>query len=176
MINFVKQYVWAIVGAIIAILIGVIITQKFSNLGLELDIQTMESNAAQLESARSAAVTKRLADLSAIKDTHAKQQQEKESEYQKNLKVRSLMVDTERAASSKLRGQLAAITAASGRRPGDTDATAYERAANRLKIVGTLLDEGISLVTESRGIVAGRDGEVDLLLNQIKIDRLACQK
>lgn len=112
--------------------------------------------------------------LAKLSADHAIAQQKKDTEYAKNLKARDTALANERVVANGLRGQLATYTS-SGRRPGELDAPYSVRLEHRLKVVGSLLDESIGLVTEGRGIIATRDAEVDLLLHQIKIDRLACQ-
>lgn len=104
---------------------------------------------------------------------HASAQQSSEDMH--NDKVASLQRDRDRRAADnvRLRDQIAAFTAGD-RRPGESDAAAFKRAADRLQLVGRLLAEGTGLVDEGIGIVKWRDAEVGRLQDQIRIDREAC--
>lgn len=104
---------------------------------------------------------------------HAAETQQKDQEYAKQLTAAKTAGAADRADAVRLRGQLATYTA-SGRRPGETDAAACQRARDRLPRVGELLAEGLELEAESRELIRQRDAEVVLLLGQIGIDRAAC--
>ena len=104
---------------------------------------------------------------------HAADQQQKEEAYATQLAEVKTAGAADRADSLRVRGQLAAY-AAGGRRPGETDAAACQRAQDRLPRIGALLAEGVELEAESRQLIRQRDAEVELLLGQIMTDRTAC--
>lgn len=118
--------------------------------------------------AYSGAITKLMA-------MHATDQQLLENRYAQTLTVLEARRAAAVAENGRLRGTIATYTARD-RRPGETDAAALERAEDRLAVVGALLEEGVSLVIEGGGVVEGRDAEVRRLLDQIALDRQACQK
>ena len=108
-----------------------------------------------------------------LERAHAASTNLKEKEYANRLDQLEIAQRDGAAVAGKLRNQIASY-AARDRRPGETDAVAVERYAGRLEVVGGLLQEGIDLVVEGRDRLGRRDLEVNLLLDQIQIDRTAC--
>lgn len=104
---------------------------------------------------------------------HAAETQQKVEAYESQITAAKTAGAADRADAKRVRGQLAAY-ASGGRRPGETDAVACQRAQDRLPRVGALLAEGVELEAESRELIRQRDAEVTLLLGQIKTDRAAC--
>lgn len=104
---------------------------------------------------------------------HAAETQQKAEAYESQIAAAKTAGAADRADAKRVRGQLAAFTTG-GRRSGETDAAACQRAQDRLPRVGALLAEGIGLEAESRELIRQRDAEVTLLLGQINADRAAC--
>ena len=111
--------------------------------------------------------------LRGLESKHAEDQQKKEESYAAEILAAKTAGAADRADAQRVRSKLAAFTSAATR-PGETDATACQRAQDRLPRVGALLAEGISLEAESRKLIRQRDAEVTLLLGQIQVDRAAC--
>lgn len=112
-------------------------------------------------------------ELRAKESQHAAETQQKVEAYESQITAAKTAGAADRADAKRVRGQLAAY-ASGGRRPGETDAVACQRAQDRLPRVGALLAEGVELEAESRELIRQRDAEVTLLLGQIKTDRAAC--
>lgn len=104
---------------------------------------------------------------------HAADQQQKDETYATKIHDLQATGAANRADAQRLRSRLATFTS-SDRQPGETDAAACQRARDRLPRVGDLLAEGVELEAESRAIIQRRDAEVGRLLDQIRIDRVAC--
>lgn len=104
---------------------------------------------------------------------HARQTQELTDDFEKQISALRNARAADAATAGRLRDQIAEF-AAGGRRAGDTDAVACQRAGDRLRTVGGLLGEGADLVIEGRQIIQRRDAEVNRLLRQIETDRAAC--
>lgn len=114
--------------------------------------------------------------IAAIGQQHAVEQQLLEESYAKRIKSLEDQRRADIAATVRLRDIIAAY-AAPGRSGGaETDAAAIQRAADRLNTLAGLLQEGVELVVEGRGIVERRDAEVARLIDQITIDRKACSR
>lgn len=111
--------------------------------------------------------------LRGLESKHAEDQQKKGEAYAAEILAAKTAGAADRADAQRVRSKLAAFTSAATR-PGETDATACQRAQDRLPRVGALLAEGVSLEAESRELIRQRDAEVELLLGQIRIDRAAC--
>lgn len=105
---------------------------------------------------------------------HARDQQDQDNHYAAAREAWVARVAADAALAGSLRDKLAAYTKGGGRRAGDSDAVAYQRAADRLQIVAGLLAEGQGLVVEGIGVVERRDLEVMRLIDQIAVDRRAC--
>lgn len=123
--------------------------------------------------AREAAAREHAEEKAALAAQHAQSQQTLEDTYAKRIADLESRRGSDARELDRLRGTVAAY-AATGRRPGETDAAALERANHRLATLGQLLDEGVQLVVESRQLVERRDAEVSRLLEQIKLDRQVC--
>lgn len=113
------------------------------------------------------------ASRAALQAEHAAAQQQKDEDYAKRIAALDGARRVDAAAAGRLRDKLAAYTSGRGR-AGETDATACERARDRLPVVGGLLAEGVELEAESRAVILRRDAEVTRLLEQIQADRKAC--
>lgn len=161
---------WLAIAALVAF-VGV---QQVRIAGYQADIATVKGERDQDRAALAQAALDHKAAIDKLEDDHAAAQQLKENEYAADAKKREAARLAAVAESGRLRGKLAAY-ANSGVRAGETDAAAYQRAADRLNVVSGLLDESIDLVTEGRSIIEQRDSEVANLLRQIKIDRAACE-
>lgn len=165
-------YLYTIGGLALALVVGlgiqeVRIAGARAHLALE---QKARSDETSLRASAALVHTGRLAQLGA---DHAAATQTKENENAE--KIRKLEADkrSSDANADRLRNKLASF-AASGARAGETCTAALERTADRLGVVSGLLSESIGLVTEGRQIIDRRDIEVGGLLQQIKIDRAAC--
>ncbi len=135
---------------------------------------------AQEQSARSADNSQRAAlalehavAIGKLQSQHAADQQQKDETYVQKLHNLQTAGAVDRADAQRLRGKLATFTSGAVQ-PGETDAAAGQRARDRLPHVGALLAEGVELEAESRAIIQRRDAEVGRLLDQIRIDRVAC--
>lgn len=163
---------WVYAAVIAALLAAVGVQQiRVANGATELAQEKQARSDEKAERAQMALNhTRSIAKLQA---DHAFNQQVKEQDYAAKQKK----LAAARAADAVIVGELRdtiAVFAAGDRRPGEPDAVALQRARDRLEIVGGLLAEGVGLVTEGKGIIAGRDAEVVRLLDQIQIDRIAC--
>jgi hypothetical protein len=110
----------------------------------------------------------------AIAATHATNQQELTDAFNKKLRLAQDAVNERSALVGRLRAQLASYTTLD-RTSGAPDAAVIQRAADRLQAVGTLLAEGVELAAEGAAVVQRRDAEVAALVEQVRVDRLACQ-
>lgn len=108
-----------------------------------------------------------------LQSKHAADQLQKDDDYAKQIKLLTHTGDVERATAQRLRDKIATFTSG-GSQSGETDASAGQRARDRLPVVGALLAESVELEAESRAIIQRRDAEVARLLEQITIDRAAC--
>lgn len=173
LLSFAQGYVWWIVGIAFAAVLALAGVQTVRLADTKADLANEKTVRIAETNSRLQAALDHKAAISKLEAAHAAAQQLKENEYVAN-KAR---LESERLAAvadaGRLRSKLAAFTA-SGIRPGEAIASAYQRAADRLQVVGGLLDESIDLEAESRSIIKRRDAEVDLLLNQIRTDRQAC--
>jgi hypothetical protein len=108
-----------------------------------------------------------------LKATHAAAEKESEKRYETKLHALETARTADAADNQRLR-RIIANYSAGGRQPGDSDAIAYQRAADRLKVIGALLEEGAGLLDEGLAVIGSRDAEIGRLLDQIQIDRAAC--
>lgn len=157
-------------GAALVTVIGV---QQVRVANLKTDVATLEQVAARDDAARQKAARLDADEKRALQAQHAAQQQENTDAF--TIKLTALQAARAADASTVvgLRRDLASY-AARGGRAGETDAARASRAEDRLAALAGLLDQGIGLVGESRGVVGQRDAEVAVLLQQIHIDRRAC--
>lgn len=109
-----------------------------------------------------------------IAATHATNQQELTDAFNKKLRLAQDAVNERSALVGRLRGQLASYTTLD-RTSGAPDAVIIERATHRLATLGGLFDEGLGLVAEGAAHLERRDAEVAALVEQVRVDRLACQ-
>lgn len=114
------------------------------------------------------------AEKAAVAAEHAANQQGLTDDFQKRLLLAQDERNRRDVLIGRLRAQIATFTTIS-REPGDTDASVIERATDRLQAVGGLLASGAELVAEGAGIVRRRDAEVAALVEQVRVDRAACQ-
>ncbi len=170
------QAYWVAIGVLSLAVAG----QQLRISGMKGNVATAESNLATEKAARKTETAERTElaleytlKLAAQQSEHAKNTQLKENGYVEKIKL----LEAERRAGAvtadRLRDRIATY-AASDRRPGETDAAAVQRYANRLGVVSGLLSESVELVTEGRAILGQRDAEITRLLDQIGIDRAAC--
>lgn len=140
-----------------------------------LDAQTVKTTLATEREDRQRVAGEHAAAIAALGAQHATDQQTKEDSYAKQLADLEKARLTDAAVAGGLRNTIKAYAAASAQRPGEADATASQRARDQLSVVANLLGEGADLVVEGRGVIQRRDAEVGRLLQQIEIDRAACQ-
>lgn len=141
---------------------------------LRAEVATLEADAAKGLAAQQQAARVHEEKIAEREREHAAGQQRKEDEYAKEKELLARQRDSERAAAVRLRDQLAAATAR--RSPGGgADTAASERDADRLAELGRLAGEGVELVSEARSLLRERDGQVARLLDQITLDRQACE-
>lgn len=170
MTNLIPDWAYWIAIGTLAATVGV---QQVRVANVETDI-AQEQKARSDETARrtQAALGHTIA-IGRLQSEHAAAQQLSEERYANLNKTLDDERRADAAATVRLRDKLAAYTS-SDRRPGETDAAAGERTADRLEALGSMVREGVDLLAEARGIIGRRDGEVARLLDQIKIDRAAC--
>ena len=170
------QAYWIAIAGLVALL-GV---QQIRVAGAHADLATARTALAQAELERGKETLARTdlaleygKKISALQIEHATNQQKTEEKYA--AKIEGLEADRTAgvATAMRLRDRIAGY-AARDRRPGETDAAAGQRFADRLETVSGLLAESVDLVVEGRDIIGRRDAEVGRLLEQIQIDRLAC--
>lgn len=104
---------------------------------------------------------------------HARAQAEKEASYEQDLNRQLAARAADRRELDRLRVAIKAY-ANRGRTETGVDAPARVGEEDRLDRLAGLLEEGVELVVESRGVVERRDAEVKRLLDQIALDRTAC--
>lgn len=169
-INFIPDWVYWLVIAALAAVVGV---QQIRVADRDVELAQAQTARSNETAAREKVARDATANIASLQAQHAHDQQLTENGYAS--KIQKLENDKRAgdALTGRLRGKLATF-AASGRAPGETDAVALERAADRLGIVAGLLSESVDLVAESRSVVERRDLEVGRLLDQIKLDRAAC--
>lgn len=171
------QLYWVAIGAL-TIAVG---AQTWRLASAKSDVATAKVELREEQAARSKETAARAMAaanhgllISKMEHEHAAAQQRLEKQNAEKLTE----METRRLADQRtvtgLREQLATY-AAGNRRPGETDAAALERYQHRLGVVGGLLGESLDLLVEGRGIVERRDAEVGRLLDQVRIDRLACE-
>lgn len=170
---------WAY-GAVIALLVAAVAAQQIRVSGLRADVatagslvQTERAGRAQDNADRLAAALDHTKKINELQAAHAASQQTTEDGYAAKIKL----LEGDKRAGAAIAGRLRdtiATYAASGGAPGETDAAAIERYADRLGVVSGLLVESVDLVTEGRDVIKQRDIEVGRLLDQIRIDRMAC--
>jgi hypothetical protein len=169
-INIIPSWAyWLAIGALTA---GVG-AQQVRVANLKTDLAT-EGRARATESAkRTQLALDHTVAIGKLQSQHAADQQQKDDKYAQQLHNLQAAGAVARADAQRLRGKLATFTSGAVQ-TGETDATAGQRARDRLPLVGALLAEGVELEAESRGIIQRRDAEVGHLADQIRIDRAAC--
>lgn len=109
-----------------------------------------------------------------VQSAHAAGQLEKEQEYAQERQRQADARAADRRERDRLRDTIRTY-AAGGRAAGAVDAAPAVDQADRLDRLAALLDEGVELALEGRGVVERRDAEVKRLLGQIGLDRAACE-
>lgn len=131
-----------------------------------LDMRTMQLDAERTANELSIERTK-------AQTAHAAGQQEKEQEYAKERQRQIAARADDQRELGRLRNAIKTYAAGGGSTSG-VDAPAGVSQEDRLDRLAALLDEGVGLALEGRGVVERRDAEVKRLLGQIAIDRQAC--
>lgn len=111
--------------------------------------------------------------LSTREREHAKEQQDKDSKYAKDILALKSSNTLRAADNERLRKQLDTFSSGSNK-AGESDADFCQRARNRLPFIGQLLGEAQGLLGEGQGIIEQRAVEIDRLKDQITNDRKAC--
>lgn len=143
---------------------------------LKLDLANEQKAASDLRADRERVAREHAARIADIQATHALQQQAQENEYEEKLNDLGRRNNAGAAESKRLRKLVQTYAAAAScSRGGGSGPAADQRAADRTSVLAGLLEEGIGLVVEGRGVVERRDAEVKRLLDQIATDRAACQ-
>lgn len=170
------QVYWAAI-AVLTLAVG---GQQLRVANLKADVATagntlsLERTARSTErTARATAALAHTTAVAALQFEHSKQTQLKENDHAAKIKELEAGKRADAATAGRLRDRINSYSA-SDRRPGETDAAAVQRYADRLGIVSRLLGESVDLVVESRAVIGQRDIEVGRLLAQIQIDRVAC--
>lgn len=158
---------------LLAVALAVIGLQYVHTADLTTDLAEARQAASDERAVRALAAEQHATDMRELQAKHAVDQQSLENQYAKNVTELAARLAAGLAENSRLRGTIATYTAPD-RRPGETDAAALERAENRLAVVGALLEQGVGLLIEGRGVVEGRDAEVKRLLDQVALDRATC--
>ena len=104
---------------------------------------------------------------------HARGQAEQEHAYAEERQRQAAARTADRRELDRLRNAIQTY-AASGGATGGVDAAAGVGQDDRLVRLAGLLEEGVGLALEGRGVVERRDAEVKRLLDQIALDRSAC--
>ena len=156
-----------LVALAIAILFGGAQTVRLSSAQKTL-AETVAVHARQRADAEAAAREAELANHRAAL-AHAEQQQTIVAQYETKLRA---ITDARRADSEQLarvRKSLAEY-ASGGRLPAESDSDAVRRLADRVVVLGRLLEEGAGLVDASVELVERRDAEVTLLRDLLTND------
>lgn len=179
MIKFDVIPTWTYLVAI-GLLVAGLGAQEIRVSGLKTEVADKETALQREYAARAKETAKRFEvamahgeTIKRLQSEHATAQQLSENTHAAKIKELEAGRRADAALAGRLRGTIATFTARD-RRPGETDAAAVDRYADRLAVVGGLLTEGVDLVAEGRAVVGQRDAEVARLLEQIQIDRAAC--
>lgn len=160
----------------IAVLVGALAFMGWQHTriaDLKTDLAEARQAASDERAVRALAASAHVSAMNKLQAKHATDQQSLENQYAKNIADLAARRAADLAENGRLRGTIATYTA-SDRRPGETDTAALERAEDRLAVVGQLLEQGVGLLIEGRGVVEGRDAEVKRLLDQVALDRQMC--
>lgn len=171
LLKLIPDWAYWVAIAALAAAVGV---QQVRVANLKADVAQVEKARDGETAARERAAREHADKLRDLQARHAEEQQQKETDYETKLAKLEKDKRADAAVAGQLRDKLAAFAARS-QQPGETDTAAVERYANRLGIVSGLLAESIDLVTEGRSVIERRDAEVGRLLEQINLDRSACQ-
>lgn len=173
MTSVAQAKVWISIVSALA-LVSLFAWQQGRVVKLESEIKEVNLQHAEEKTLRTAEALAHTTKLREIEAMHAADQQTREDEHAKEKRTLEVQRATESASAGRLRQQLAAATARS-REPSDADPASCERDQSRLETLGTLAGEGVELLAEGQGLVRERDLQIGRLLDQIKIDRAACQ-
>lgn len=102
---------------------------------------------------------------------HATKQQEITHAFNQKLRIRDARDRDAATVTAGLQRDIAAYAAGGSGEQSGSDRQACRAEADRAVKLGALLAEGVELVTESQGVIAGRDAEVVFLLNLIQNDQ-----
>lgn len=154
-------------------LIALSSVQAIEVASLKADLADAKAETSRLEADAERLARELSLERSKTQAAHARGQQEKENEYAQELKRQLVARAVDRRELDRLRGTIKTY-AAGGGAPGGVDAAAGVSDQDRLDRLAELLDEGVELALEGRGVVEKRDAEVKRLLDQIALDRAAC--
>lgn len=169
-----KEY-WdeALLVVVVAVVLGYAGVKTLQVSALRVDLAEAKQQASDLQ-ARSERLAREVTDLK-VKNlaAHAAGQQEKEKEYAQALQQQAAARAADRHELSRLRNTIHAY--ARGTASGGSATAAPVSDQDRLDRLADLLDEGVELAQEGRGVVERRDAEVKRLLDQIGLDRSVCE-
>lgn len=169
-----KEY-WdeALLVVAVAVVLGYAGVKTLQVAALRVDLAEAKQQAADLQ-VRSERLAREVTDLK-VKNlsAHAAGQQEKEKEYAQALQQQAAARAADRHELSRLRNTI--HTYARGAASGGSATAAPVSDQDRLDRLADLLDEGVELAQEGRGVVERRDAEVKRLLDQIGLDRSVCE-
>ncbi|ABX36089.1 hypothetical protein Daci_3453 [Delftia acidovorans SPH-1] len=165
-----RYWHWVVIGLL------VLLAQQLHlrNLGLQRNLADAGRQAAELTASRESAARAHETQLAKREQQHAADQQTKEENYAKDKESLGRQLVAEQRTAGRLRDQLAYATAR-GRSGDPTDAVACQRTFDRLEALGGLAGEGVELLVEGRGLLQQRDLDVQRLLDQVTLDRQACE-
>ena len=169
-----KEY-WdeALLVVVVAVVLGYAGVKTLQVAALRVALAEAKQQAADLQ-AEGERLARVVTDLK-VKNlaAHAAGQQEKEKEYAEALQQQAAARAADRNELSRLRNTIHAY--ARGAAPGGSATAAPVSDQDRLDRLAGLLDEGVELAQEGRGVVERRDAEVTRLLGQIAVDRAVCE-
>lgn len=170
LLGFMSPWGYVALALTVASVMGLMYV-RIADLGTEL--AEARQAASDERAGRALAAADHATAMSELQAKHAVNQQSLENQYAKNMADLAARRAADLAELGRMRGTIATYTARD-RRPGETDTAALERAEDRLAVVGALLEQGVGLLIEGRGVVEGRDAEVKRLLDQVALDRQTC--
>ena len=170
--GMVPRWVWWLGG--IVLVAGALGVQEFRIAKIEAELADTKGTLATERANADRAAREWAEQKAVLQAQHAADQQELQDDWTREKARMDERRRTDAADLARLRNKLAAFTARGGD-AGQADAAPVERAADRLEALGGLFAEGLELLVEGRDIVERRDAEVKLLIEQIRIDRAACE-
>src|ERR1051326_3318635 len=171
---WINQFKYWIAGIIvIALLVGNIF-QAGKMVRLENQIAILKKKQAEKEAEYTAMVNEQLNKQIALKRAYEIDIANRDKDYAATIKNIEDQRTVVAANNSKLRSKILNYPKANIA-ANETCTITLKRTADKSEILAELLAEGIGISAEGRSIIERRDAEVARLLDQINLDRIACE-